>query len=256
MLSTYRRSRVIATGLFIGCSVILVVGVSGAKLGLFSKPIPQIQLHVTNKTSSVLITNSRQLNNGDVEVTLLNQSNKAIYAYTILTTEYPVRNAVTTFAITAPVAPGATASEKIPKGNLETAAGDAAGTREIVFSALYLEGGTAEGDARESEKLRQTMGGMKEQARVALRVLRDALNSREDDSERLLEAVEARASSLPVKDESAPSSHEFEFGKATVNDRLLREIKKLRQVKASPGFNVKSQLAELLSFYERLAEKL
>jgi hypothetical protein len=130
------------------------------------------------------------------------------------------------------------------------------GVGEIVFSAVYLEGGIAEGDAGDSEKLKRTMGGMKEQAKLALQVLRDASTSREHDATRLLDAVESQAASMPVRDESAPSSHEREFGRASVNDRLLGEIKKLRMRKASPGFDVKGQLLELIPYYERLAEKL
>jgi hypothetical protein len=61
---------------------------------------------------------------------------------------------------------------------------------------------------------------------------------------------------MPVKDESAAPSRERESGRASVNDRLLREIKKLQARKASPGFDAKAQLAELISYYERLAEKL
>jgi len=191
-----------------------------------------------------------------VEVTLFNQSTKAIYAYTMVTSQHGIKKGMTTFATAAPVAPGETKAERIPAGNLESAATNPDGVGEIVFSAVYLEGGIAEGDARESEKLKRTMSGMKEQAKLAVQVLRDASTSREQDSGRLLEAVESQAASMPVKDKSAPSSPEREFGRASVNDRLLREIKKVRMSKASPGFDVKGQLAELISYYERLAEKL
>lgn len=255
MFAIPSRSRIIAVVLFFGCSALLVIGASAGKLGLFSRSPQAIQPRVTNKTSSVRISNVRQLNNGDVEVTLLNQSTKTIYAYKMVTSQHGIEKGITTYATAAPVIPGATASERIPLGNLESAsAGNGVG--EIVFSAVYLEGGMAEGDARDSERLKRTMGGMKEQATLALRVLRDASASREQDSGRLLEAAESQAASMPVKDESAPSPQEREDGRAFLNDRLLREIKKLRMRKASPGFDVKSQLAELISYYERLAEKL
>jgi len=175
----------------------------------------------------------------------------------MITTEKPTRKGVTTFATTAPVAPGESKSERIPGSNLRSALLTSPdGAREINFSALYLEGGIVEGDAGDSAKLKETMSGMKEQAKLALQVLRDASASREQDAVRLLDTVESQASSMPVKDESAPSSHEREVGRASVNDRLLGEIKKLRTRKASPGFDVKGQLVELISYYERLAEKL
>ena len=100
------------------------------------------------------------------------------------------------------------------------------------------------------------MGGMKEQAKLALQVLRSAVTSGEQDAGQLLDTVESQVASMPVKDESAPLSHEREFGRATMNDRLLEEIKKVRMRKASPGFDVQGQLLALIPYYERLAEKL
>jgi hypothetical protein len=256
MFSVSGRSRVIAVALFFACATLLV-GAAAGKLRLFSRSSQAIQPRVTNKTNSIGISSVRQLNNGDIEVTFQNQSTKAIYAYTMITSEHPTRKGITALAIAAPVAPGETKVEKIPGGNLESAAArnpDRVG--EIVFSAVYLEGGIAEGDAGDSEKLKRTMGGMKEQAKLALQILRNVSTSREQDLTRLLDAVESQVASMPVKDESASPSHEREFGRASVNDRLLGEIKKLQMRKTSPGFDVKGQLAELISYYERLAEKL
>ena len=257
MFSAPSRSRLIAVFVLLGCSALLVLGASAGRLGLFSRSSQAIQPSVTNKTSSARISNVRLLNNGDWEVTLLNQSTKAIYAYTMITSEHPSRKGITTFATAAPVAPGETKAERIPASNLESAASrNTAGTSEIVFSALYLEGGIAEGHAGDAEKLKRTMGGMKEQAKLALQVLRSAVTSGEQDAGRLLDTVESQVASMPVKDEFAPSFHEREFGRASVNDRLLGEIKKLRTRKPSPGFDVKGQLLELIPYYERLAEKL
>ena len=257
MFPASRRSKVIAIVLLFGCSALLVIGVSARKLGFFSRSSQAIQPRVINRTSSIRISGVRRLNNGDVEVTLAYQSTKAIYAYTLVTSEHPTRKGITAFATDAPLVPGETKAERIPAGNLESAAeGNTGRLGEIIFSALYLEGGIAEGDAGDSEKLKRTMGGIKEQAKLALQVLRDATTSREQDTGRLLEAVESQAASMPVKDEFAPSFHEREFGRASVNDRLLGEIKKLRTRKPSPGFDVKGQLLELIPYYERLAEKL
>ena len=257
MFGAHRKLNLTVLIMSIGCIVLLVVGVSARKFGLLVKPPQAIQPRVTNRTSSVRISNVRQLSNGDVEVTLFNQSSKAIYAYTIVTSEHPTRKGVTTFATSAPVEPGKTKSERIPRGNLESAAArNPDGIGEILFSAVYLEGGIAEGDAGEAENLKQTRGGMKEQARLALQVLRSAVTSGEQDAGRLLDTVESQVASMSVKDESAPSSRERGLGRATVKDRLLVEINKLRMRKASPGFDVKGQLLELISYYERLAEKL
>src|SRR5437762_14389735 len=111
MMFVVSRSRVIAVVVFIGCSALIVMAVSAGKLGLFSRSSQAIQPRVTNKTSSVRISNVRQLNNGDVEVTLLNQSTKAIYAYTMHTSELPTRKGVTAFATSDPVELGKTKVE-------------------------------------------------------------------------------------------------------------------------------------------------
>lgn len=257
MFAAPSRSRVIGAVLFFCCAALLVMGASARKLGLFSRSHQAIQPRVTNRTSSVRISNVRRLDNGDVEVTVSNQSNKPIYAYTIVTSQKAIEKGITTFATAAPMAPGENKAERIPAGNLDSAgAGNPDGVGEIVFSAVYLEGGTVEGDARHSEKLKRMMGGVKEQAKLALQILRDARASSEQDSGRLLESVESQAASMPLKDESASSSKEHELGKASVNSRLLNEIKSLRMKKTSPGFDVKGRLAELVSYYERLTEKL
>lgn len=258
MFAAPGRSRVIAVVLFLGCVVLLVVAASARKLALFSSSPQAIQPRVTNKTSSVRISNVRLSNNGLVEVTLSNQSTKAIYAYTMITSQNAIEKGMTTLATDAPMAPGETKVERIPAGNLKSAmAANSDDQGEIALSAVYFEGGTVEGDARHSEKLKALMGGMKEQAKLALQILHGARASREQDLGRLLDATESQAASMPLKDESvAVSSKEREMGKVNVNSRLLKEIKNLKIRKASPNFDVKGQLAELISYYERLAEKL
>lgn len=257
MFSVSRRSRVIGAVLFFGCAAFLVVGGSVRKFGSVARSSQAIPPRVTNRTNSVRISNVRRLSNGDVEVSLFNQSTKTIYAYTIVTGNDVMRKGFTTFATAAPVAPGETKAEIISARNLDSsAARNPDGAGEILFSAVYLEGGTAEGDPTDSGNLKRTMGGMKEQAKLAVQVLRDAGSSHQQDSERLLDTVESQIASIPVEGESALSSQERERGKSMVNERLLRAIKKLRTRKASPGFDVKGQLAELISYYERLAEKL
>src|SRR2546421_10150957 len=102
-------------------------------------------------------------------MTLVNKSNKAIYGYTILTIGHQIQKGPTTFATVEPIDPGGIKTEKIPAGNLEFAS--ALDSAELVLSAAYFEGGTSEGDARESEKLSRTMRGMKAEAQIALDIL-------------------------------------------------------------------------------------
>lgn len=256
MFVTSNRSRIIAGVLLLSCSAVLVIAASAQKLGLFSRSSQTILPRVTNKTSSVRVSDVRQLPNGGVGVTLTNHSTQAIYAYTIVTSQKSVQKGVTTFATDSPVAPGATKSERLAAGNLDSAVDGNAADDEIVLSAVYFEGGTVEGDAHHAERLKETMGGMKEQAKLALQILRDAGASSEQDSARLLDAVESQVASMPMKDESVASSRARDLGKAGVNGRLGGEIRKLRMMKAKSGFDLKARLAELISFYERLSEKL
>jgi hypothetical protein len=254
MLSISSRARVIAALAFFGCAGLLVVSVPARKLRPFASQPQAMRPRVTNKTSSVRIESVRQLNDGDVEVTLVNQSTKAIFAYTMVTSHHGgTKKGVTTYATAEPVAPGETKAERIPRGNLES---NPDSVNEIVFSAAYLESGIVEGDVHEAEKLKLTMGGMKDQAKLALQILRDARASRESDAAQLLKLLESQAAAMLVKDQSVTSAQEREDGKAMVNERLLRSIKKMRMRKASPGFDVDRQLGELISYYERLAEKL
>src|SRR5947207_1011107 len=117
MFSAPSRSRLIVV-LLLGCSALLVIGVSARKFSLLPQAQQAIQPRVTNRTTSMRVFGIRQLNNGDMEVTFVNQSTKAIYAYMIVTSVYPTRKGITAFATDAPVAPGETKAERIHAGNV------------------------------------------------------------------------------------------------------------------------------------------
>jgi hypothetical protein len=68
--------------------------------------------------------------------------------------------------------------------------------------------------------------------------------------------VESQIASTSKKDDSAVSSREHDEGKAMVSDRLLKEISNLRGRKTNSVLDIKNQFAKLISYYERLAEKL
>lgn len=256
MFSSVKRSKLIGVVLLFGCVVGLTVGVSARKLGLFSKSSVPPQLKATNRTASVRISEVRQSDDGGVELTFANQAAKPIYAYTIITTEKPARKGVTVIADGAPLEPGQTKSERIPADNLKSGGRSNPAGVEIVFSALYLEGGLVEGDHRDSEKLERTMAGMKSQATALLEILRTAHDSREQDSGRLLDAIESQVASAPVNETSGAPSKEREDGKRMVNEHLLRAVKKLRTTIVTPGIDVKTQIGEMMPYYKRLAQKL
>jgi len=100
------------------------------------------------------------------------------------------------------------------------------------------------------------MRGMKEEAQLALDALNDAIKSSEPDNDGLLDFVESKASSMAADQGSRSSTHENERGRGMVNDRLSREIKKVRGAMRDPAVGVKVKLQELTTYYERLAKKL
>lgn len=250
------KPKVVVLPFFLVFATLLVAGVSARKLGLFSRTAQTIVPRVTNRTTSVRISTPRRSSNGGIEITLSNQSPNAIYAYTIVTSQRSVEKGMTTFVIDAPLAPGATRVERLAAGNFDSASGGNPGDDEIVMSAVYFEGGTVEGESRHSDKLRQTMAGMKEQAKLALHILSDAAASSEQDSDRLLERAESQAASMPVSDISDAAGRAREIGKTNINARLTKEVKQLRTAKEKSVTEVKARLTELISHYQLLADKL
>jgi len=252
MLYASSHSRIFVLLLSAVCVTIIVIGAS--KTTLFSRSNQQVQPHIINRTVSARILGVRQLTNGDVEVTFINQSIKAIYAYTLLTSESPTRQGFTTFATVMPVEAGAIKSERVPLANLHVST-NSRGPQEIVFSALYLEGGNIEGDDSEARKLKATMSGIKEQAEVALQILRSVEGPREKNTTQLLDGIESAATGMKVRDESGPPSHERESGRAYVRDSFLGEIRKMRTNDDSE-VAVRRKLEAVIRYYQRLTEKL
>jgi hypothetical protein len=138
----------VAAVLLLFCVALLVSGVfihTGRRLAASTQAV---QPHITNRTNSIHISNVQRLSTGDIEVRLLNRSNKIIYAYTIVTGQRGVRRGFTTFATAELLGPGETKAETIPARNLDSDAARPEG--EIIVSAVYLEGGTTEGDPPDS----------------------------------------------------------------------------------------------------------
>jgi len=197
------------------------------------------------------------LGTGDVEVTLVNQSPKSIYAYILITSDAPVRKAMTVFQTVEPWEPGQTKTERIPANNLKSdSLAKPDSENEIVFSAFCAEGRICEGNEQDSQKLKQTLTGMKEQAARVLGILRDASVSSQKDSARVLESVQAQVASTSTNEESQPQSKEHVKGKAMVNQEVLRMVSKLRTQVGTPGFDLKVQIVAMISYYERLTERL
>ena len=101
------------------CAGLFVIAVSARKLGFLPRVTQSIPT-VTNKTRSLRVTNFRQLADGDFEVTFVNESGKDVYAYTIIPAQWPTRSGMTVLRGPEPLAPGASAAERIAAGDLVT----------------------------------------------------------------------------------------------------------------------------------------
>jgi hypothetical protein len=254
MISLSRRSSVLALIVSLAGAALLVSGVSTDKFRSFGGSAQAPQPHVTNRTTSLQVSGVRKLSTGDIEVRVSNRSEKTIFAYTIVTGQRGARKGFTTYATAEPLAPGQTKAETISSRNLDSEPARPGG--EIVLSAVYLEGGSVEGDASDTGKLKETMQGMKEQARVVLDLLRNAMASSDRDMGLLMEKLEAELASTPQQNGSVRASRDRDQGKAMVNDRLLKTVKKLQPRENGGNVDVKPQLAELITYYQRLTEKL
>lgn len=230
-------------------SVLILISVSRAR------NLQDIEPRITNTTNALRIMALKKVEDGvslDVEVTLLNQSSKNIAAYMFSIGEL----SITTFA--SPFAPGETRIERIPFGNLEaSAAKESDGPGEIVLSAVYLEGGDIEGEAQSANRLKNRVIGIREQIKLALPILQNALNSLQQDGENALNVLDSKASSIPPDDGLIKISHQERGGRAWIKERLQREIQNLKSKNRSVSpFSLRVALNELSASYNQLLTKL
>src|SRR5918911_2466396 len=161
---SFNKSRLIVLTLMLACLIFLATGVwTSIHMQASHAYQQEIMPRVTNKTNALRFISEKKVGEGvrsDVEVTLLNQSSHNITAYMISMGEFSVTTCCNTFA------PGETRIENIPFGNLEAHAAknpDHAG--ELVLSAVYLEGGARGGEAKNLNRLKSRISGIKEQVK-------------------------------------------------------------------------------------------
>lgn len=237
-------------------TLVIVIGTVASTHGWipFKTPFQEIAPNVTNKTTAVRIINVKKVGEGvtsDIEVTLLNQSDKRILAYTFAYGE----ESMTTLSIS--LAPGQTMIERMPFGNVESAArNNPSRAGELRFSAVYFEGGASEGEPEEVARLSSRMLGIKEQAKLALQILRNAQESSEPDSEGVMQAVESQVSSLPTNGEHFERPSEAQSGKASINWNVLSRMKEIRKNKGASAFDQRRRLENMIRSYEQLATTL
>ncbi|HEY0005031.1 MAG TPA: hypothetical protein VGB17_09495 [Pyrinomonadaceae bacterium] len=238
------------------CLVFLGGGVWTSSHRLASHAYRQeIVPRVINKTNALQVLNVKRVGEGvsaDVDVTLLNQSSKNVTAYMISMGEF----SVTTCCSALP--PGETRIEHIPFGNIEaSAAKNPHRAGELVLSAVYLEGGDSEGEDPYLNNLKSRILGIKEQIRLVLPILHNALKSSQSNSENVLRRLESQASLLPTKDDHVALLPQRQGGRAWVKGKLQREIQYLKsRSNTVDGFDLRGQLIELIASYNQLLSRL
>jgi len=186
----------------------------------------------------------------EIEVTLQNWSDKKILAYAFAYGEAGVTTSSISFL------PGQTMVERIPVANVESAArSNPSHSPELRLSAVYLEGGGSEGEPEEVARLSSRMLGIKEQAKLAIPILRKALDS-EADPEVAMRIVESQVSALPTEGDHFERPSEARSGKSSLNESVKSKMKELRRLNAAGGFDPRQALADLLKSYEQLVSKL
>jgi len=235
------------------CLSICGAGVWAAAQKFSSTSSQVIAPTVVNKTKALRVegvTVVAKEPSAHVEIYLVNQSRKHILAYTLSMGH----DAITTFSID--VSPDQLITERIPISSLGgTGKETATRTREIVLSAVYLEGGAVEGDEVWTKGLQKRMLAIKEQAKLAVAILRSARDSFGSDSEQLIRDVETRITSLPIQ-ASEGESPESEGGRSWVSSKIKSEMKELRKGKTGAGLDARRRIGDLVTSYEQLIAKL
>ena len=189
----------------------------------------------------------------DIEITLLNKSDRNIVAYILRVGELSIMSDYA--AVGEYLVPGDTKVEKIPFGNFEAIAGkDPSRAGELVIAAVYFEGGGGEGEIERLNMMKERYKGTKEQIELALVALRDALNSVQGDSRSSLLMLETKISLLPTQSENVKLSPNYRAGQDEIKNNLKMEIQNLKNKRSSLAY--RESLHSLITSYERILTSL
>lgn len=204
---------------------------------------------VTNKTKAIKVTNLN-VTNGIVEVTLLNQSSKFIDFYTFSIGDERITPL-------AGIEPGGTTVQKFSLSHFAEAAKNGSVSGQLVILALNFGGGGGEGDAEEVSHLEDTALGMKEQIKLLLPTLFNAVNSSAIESEDSLRSLEDEVVRSSVNQEKIPFSSGRKRGQTLVKQQIVMDLKTLREMKRlDQSKNYRNGLVERTSYYQRRYSQL
>jgi hypothetical protein len=100
------------------------------------------------------------------------------------------------------------------------------------------------------------MLGMKEQAKLAIPILRKALDLSDSDPEVAMRIVESQVSALPTEGDHFERPSEARSGKSSLNENVKSKMKELRRLNAAGGFDPRQAPADILKSYEQLVSEL
>jgi hypothetical protein len=252
----HHKPHITSTVVILVAVVVLGIGTfaSTHKWPPFKTAVQEIAPYITNNTKAVRIISIKKVGEGvtsDIEVTLQNWSDKRILAYAFAYGE----SGMTTSSIS--FLPGQTMVERIPLANVESAArNNPSQSPALRLSAVYLEGGVSEGEPEEVARLSSRMLGTKEQAKLAIQILRQALDSSEADPEAAMRAVEFQVSSLPTKADHFDRPSYAQAGKSSINSGVISRLKELRKLSRISSFDRRQALADVIRTYEQLVAEL
>lgn len=219
-----------------------------------SEGASDLKLYATNKTAALKVISVKKVESDlpMVEVTVQNQSPKNITSFMLaigdlmILTDYVPDGTL--------FGPGEQNVQRISLGNFEAAAAkNPKQAGEVVVTAVYFDDRTGEGDARRVEMIRKRYEGIKEQIKLALPILRNALSSSED-ADNVLLAAESQVKNLPTEANNSRLSPDYRDGRDVMKQSLGESIQKLKKKTAKP--NHKAEIKELMEFYEQLLTKI
>jgi hypothetical protein len=141
-MSLSHPERSLALVACVGLVLGVVVWASAGRIARHQKTPPELNVRVQNKTAALKIISTRKVGEGiaaDLEVVLMNQSDKTVLAYTFSSGE----SSLTSFGLN--LEPGDSKTEKILAANLQPSAEDKS-VSYLRLSAVYLNDRTTEGE--------------------------------------------------------------------------------------------------------------
>jgi hypothetical protein len=229
--------------------IVAALGVwTSARMKMTQAIAGSLQVKLLNKTNALKIVDGREKGEGlgtTFEITLLNQSDKTVVAYTLSSGT----GGLTSFGFL--LAPGQYKTERFPVTNLERSATDGS-MAYLELSAAYLQDGTTEGENISVVRLKNRVLGVQEQAAISLNVLRHASASRESDPERIAKLIEDEISMRgPQNEDTTKIASERLAGRQYVKEKISRELKEIRSGRQDA--KVHENLQRLITGFEELA---